>query len=74
MTETTRINVWEQIKTSELIGSDVVPLPIETVKLLLECARLVNEGASIKVTNRVQENILSDDELRYRCRNLARQL
>lgn len=81
MSERTRQEVWEQIMASELVESDVVPLPIKTAKLLLECARLVNEGAATKLAFSSkrrpwvpEENILSDEELRYRCQQLSRKL
>lgn len=80
MSERTRQEVWEQIKMSELTGSDVVPLPIETVKLLLECARLVNEGAANKDwatgSRRMAftEYLLNNNTLRNRCEELSQQL
>ena len=81
MSEKVRQAVWEEIKASELVGSDVVPLPIETVKLLLECARLVNEGASTKPFMNsqstrfpIKENLISNQELRDRCEELAEML
>jgi len=46
MSERTRMEIWEEIKASELLGSDVVTIPIDTAKLLLESVRLVNEIAT----------------------------
>lgn len=81
MSEKTRMEIWEQIKASELLGCDVVPLPIETVRLLLECARLVNEGAATKATFgggtrawQPAQFLLDDEELRERCLTVAKKL
>lgn len=80
MSERTRMEVWDQIAASELLGSDIVPLPIETAKLLLECARLINEGAVRELRksgitgDRHSGYHLSDQDLRDGCERISRKL
>lgn len=83
MSERTRMEVWDQIRASELLGSDIVPLPIETAKLLLECARLINEGAVRELRKRgITGDLhtfntgyhLSDQDLRDGCERIYRKL
>lgn len=47
MSENTRIEIWDKIREAQIIGADTVILPISQVNLLLECARLVNQGATL---------------------------
>lgn len=77
MSEKTRQMVWEEIQASELAGSDVVPLSIGTVKLLLRCARFVNEVAAQQrwgtSRNRVHAAyvfVLSNEEVRDKAKEL----
>ena len=83
MSERTRIEVWEQLRAADLVLSDEVVLPVGTVKLLLECARLVNEAAATKplvISERAPAlysplfNAISDQDLRGKCRALSQKL
>ena len=83
MSERTRIEVWEQLRAADLVLSDEVVLPVGTVKLLLECARLVNEAAASKpwvISKRAPTiysplvDAISDQDLRDKCLALSQKL